>query len=133
VSFTEFKQVETAEVPPLLRNCHLQLQEYFEGRRQEFSVLLDLEGTEFQQRVWKQLETIRFGDTMSYLQQSEELGDLKSIRAVAAANAKNPVAVIIPCHRVLGSDGSLRGYAGGLWRKKWLLDHENPPSQTRLF
>ena len=133
VSFTDLKKVEDNEVPDSLRDCHRQLQEYFDGRRKEFSLLLDPDGTEFQQRVWKQLRTIPFGNTRTYLEQSMELGDAKAIRAVAAANARNPVALIIPCHRVIGSDGGLTGYAGGLWRKKWLLDHENPPSQTRLF
>ena len=121
------------EVPKSLQVCLQQLQEYFEGRRTEFSLPLDPEGTEFQKRVWNRLLEIPFGETLTYGEQSAELGDVKAIRAVAAANGRNPLAIIIPCHRVIGADGSLTGYAGGLWRKKWLLDHETPPLQTSLF
>ena len=133
VSFTDLKEPEDTVVSDVLSDCLLQLLEYFQGQRRGFSVRLDPEGSEFQHRVWQQLQQIPFGDTLTYLEQAEKLGDVKAIRAVAAANARNPIAVIIPCHRVVGSDGSLTGYAGGLWRKRWLLDHENPPSQTRLF
>jgi len=133
VSFRGDQKIESERIPETLVECHRQLREYFEGQRREFSLLLDPQGTEFQKGVWKQLGRIRFGETSSYKEQSEKLGDLKAIRAVASANGKNPIAVIIPCHRVIGSDGSLTGYAGGLWRKKWLLEHENPPSQTSLF
>ena len=133
VSFTDLKEPEDTVVSDVLSDCLLQLLEYFQGQRRGFSVRLDPEGSEFQHRVWQQLQQIPFGETLTYLEQAEKLGDIKAIRAVAAANARNPIAVIIPCHRVVGSDGSLTGYAGGLWRKRWLLDHENPPSQTRLF
>lgn len=133
VSFTD-EEVSTIEnVPGSLRECHDQLKEYFGGRRKHFELKLDPVGSEFQKRVWKELCAIEYGETTSYKDQALRLGDLKAIRAVAAANGKNPIAVIIPCHRVIGSDGSLTGYAGGLWRKKWLLEHENPPLQTRLF
>ncbi|HDZ14815.1 MAG TPA: methylated-DNA--[protein]-cysteine S-methyltransferase, partial [Pricia sp.] len=94
---------------------------------------LNPKGTDFQKRVWKTLETIPYGKTVSYLEISKILGDVKAIRAVAAANGKNPLWIIVPCHRVIGSDGSLTGYAGGLHRKKWLLDHENPVKQQSLF
>lgn len=133
VSFTDDVHAADQEVPGPLRECHDQLREYFAGGRMEFSLKLDLEGTEFQERVWAELCKIGFGQTISYREQTLRLGDIKAIRAVAAANGKNPVAVIVPCHRVVGSDGSLTGYAGGLWRKKWLLEHENPPAQTSLF
>jgi methylated-DNA-[protein]-cysteine S-methyltransferase len=111
----------------------MQLQQYFEGSRTDFSLKLQPEGTPFQQEVWKELQNIPFGKTSTYLKQSLKLGNKKAIRAVASANGKNPIWIIIPCHRVIGTDGSLTGYAGGLWRKKWLLEHENPPKQTSLF
>ena len=133
VSFTELPEVQIANIPDSLASCVDQLQGYFEGRVKDFSVALDPEGTAFQKRVWSQLMSIDYGETSTYLEQTEVLGDPKAIRAVAGANAKNPIAVIIPCHRVIGSDGKLTGYAGGLWRKKWLLEHENPPAQGSLF
>lgn len=101
-----------------------QLEEYFNGTRKEFSVPLVTPGTPFQQSVWKELLNIRFGTTRSYLEQSIALGKPGAIRAVASANGMNRISIIIPCHRVIGSDGSLTGYGGGLKRKKWLLDHE---------
>jgi methylated-DNA-[protein]-cysteine S-methyltransferase len=110
-----------------------QLAEYFDGKRKIFDMPFDLEGTPFQQRVWQELLTIPFGKTRSYMDVSRALGDLKAIRAVGTANGRNKIAIIIPCHRVIGSDGSLTGYAGGLHRKKWLLDFEIPPIQTTLF
>ncbi len=110
-----------------------QLKEYFEGTRKEFQIPLNPEGTPFQKKVWKLLETIPFGNTQSYQDIANTLGDPKVIRAAASANGKNPIAIIIPCHRVIGSDGSLTGYAGGLHRKKWLLEHENPVKQGVLF
>jgi len=101
-----------------------QLDEYFSGRRRVFDLPLDLQGTEFQKRVWQELAMIPFGKTIPYKELAIRLGDVKRIRAAAAANGANPVSIIIPCHRVIGSDGSLTGYAGGLWRKQWLLDFE---------
>lgn len=121
------------QVPTCLQDCVLQLKEYFEGTRTEFNLKLNPKGTEFQQKVWKELLNIPFNTTRTYLEQTKAIGDIKAIRAVASANGKNPIAIIIPCHRVLGSDGSLTGYAGGLWRKKWLLAHENPVKQQSLF
>lgn len=109
------------------------MNEYFEGSRKHFSLKLQPEGTEFQKKVWKQLEHISFGKTISYLELAKKLGDVKAIRAVANANGKNPLWIVIPCHRVVGSDGSLTGYAGGLHCKKWLLEHENPSKQVALF
>ena len=125
-------QVKVPE-PECLQDCILQLEEYFKGTRTEFSLKLNPQGTAFQQKVWKELLNIPFNKTKTYLEQTKALGDVKAIRAVAAANGKNPIAIVIPCHRVIGSDGSLTGYAGGLWRKKWLLAHENPVKQQSLF
>jgi len=101
-----------------------EITEYFEGKRQQFSVQLDLQGSEFQRRVWKQLLDIPYGKTRSYKEQAIAIGNLKAIRAVASANGSNRIAIIIPCHRVIGSNGSLTGYAGGLWRKRYLLNLE---------
>jgi len=120
-------------IPELLEDAVYQLQEYFEGTRDSFSLTLNPNGTDFQKRVWDALQDIPFGKTISYLELSKTLGDVKAIRAVAAANGKNPLWIAIPCHRVIGSDGSLTGYAGGLHRKKWLLDHESPAKQQSLF
>jgi methylated-DNA-[protein]-cysteine S-methyltransferase len=113
-----------ANTPPVLIQCIKELEEYFAGARTQFNVLLTPPGTPFQRQVWEILLQIGFGKQWSYLQQSKKLGHVKAIRAMASANGKNPVAIIIPCHRVIGSDQSLTGYAGGLWRKKWLLEHE---------
>ena len=120
-------------VPVELEDCVFQLNEYFEGTRKAFSLKLNPEGTDFQKKVWKQLEQIPFGKTVSYLDLTKTLGDVKAIRAVANANGKNPLWIIVPCHRVIGSDGSLTGYAGGLHRKQWLLEHESPFKQQLLF
>ncbi len=123
----------SSEIPKNLKNSVTQLNEYFEGKREEFTFKLNPKGTEFQQKVWQELLKIPFGKTMSYLDLSKKLGDVKAIRAVASANGKNPLWIVVPCHRVIGTDGSLTGYAGGLWRKKWLLEHENPTNQQTLF
>lgn len=123
----------TTIIPEVLEEGVYQLQEYFGGRRKEFTMDLNPQGTEFQKKVWEALLKIPFGKTTSYLELSKTLGDVKAIRAVAAANGKNPLWIVIPCHRVIGSDGSLTGYAGGLHRKKWLLEHENPLKQQSLF
>jgi methylated-DNA-[protein]-cysteine S-methyltransferase len=120
-------------IPESLQDCVYQLQDYFEGKREQFDLKLNPQGTDFQQTVWKQLQTIPYGKSISYLELSKQLGDVKAIRAVANANGKNPIWIIIPCHRVIGSDGSLTGYAGGLARKQWLLNHENPYKQQSLF
>jgi methylated-DNA-[protein]-cysteine S-methyltransferase len=101
-----------------------QLSAYFEGKLQTFNIHMCQDGTEFQKKVWGLLYAIPYGKTISYQDLAKQYGDIKAIRAVAAANGKNDIAMFIPCHRVIGSDRSLTGYAGGLWRKKWLLDHE---------
>ena len=120
-------------IPEILQDSVYQLQEYFKGERQEFNLKLNPEGTDFQKRVWALLSEIPYGKTISYLELSKRYGDVKAIRAVASANGKNPFWIIVPCHRVVGSDGSLTGYAGGIHRKKWLLEHESPYKQQSLF
>lgn len=123
----------STKTPEVLQSCVTQLEEYFNGERASFDLTVNPKGTAFQKKVWKSLLNIEYGKTRSYLEQSKALGDVKAIRAVAAANGKNPLWIVIPCHRVIGSDGSLTGYAGGIWRKKWLLNHENPVKQQSLF
>ena len=135
VSITVLNSEEkiTDIIPLELEDCVFQLQEYFDGKRKAFDIKLNPEGTDFQKKVWNELLEIPFGKTIAYLELSKKLGDIKAIRAVANANGKNPIWIIIPCHRVIGSDGSLTGYAGGLSRKQWLLEHESPYKQTSLF
>ena len=111
-------------VSPMVIQCIEQLIQYFQGQRRVFEFPIYQEGTPFQQRVWNELSAIPFGKTLSYLELSRRLGDTKAIRAAAAANGRNNIAIVVPCHRVIGSKRDLVGYAGGLWRKKWLLDHE---------
>ncbi len=123
----------TEVVPEVLEDGVYQLREYFEGKRKTFNLELNPQGTDFQKRVWDALLKIPYGKTVSYLNLSKTLGDVKAIRAVAAANGKNPLWIIIPCHRVIGSDRSLTGYASGLYRKQWLIDHESPVTQQSLF
>jgi methylated-DNA-[protein]-cysteine S-methyltransferase len=123
----------TTKIPKELQEAVTQLQDYFEGKRTDFDFKLNPKGTDFQQKVWQELLKIPFGKTMSYMDLSKKLGDVKAIRAVASANGKNPLWIVVPCHRVIGTDGSLTGYAGGLWRKKWLLEHESPTTQQSLF
>jgi methylated-DNA-[protein]-cysteine S-methyltransferase len=101
-----------------------QFDEYFAGERQKFDLPIKQSGTEFQQQVWQQLLNIDYGTTISYAQLSNQMKSPLAIRAIAAANGKNSLWIVVPCHRVIGSDGSLTGYAGGLWRKQWLLEHE---------
>ncbi|WP_335973116.1 methylated-DNA--[protein]-cysteine S-methyltransferase [Gaetbulibacter jejuensis] len=120
-------------IPESLEDCVYQLNEYFEGKRQVFDLNLNPQGTDFQKTVWEALLTIPYGKTMSYLELSKQLGDVKAIRAVANANGKNPLWIIVPCHRIIGTDGNLTGYAGGLHRKQWLLEHESPYKQQSLF
>lgn len=121
------------EIPEELKEAVFQLEGYFLGERKEFDFKMNPEGTAFQQKVWSALLQIPFGKTCSYLELSKLLGDPLAIRAVATANGKNPLWIAVPCHRVIGSDGSLTGYAGGLWRKKWLLNHEQTEKQQSLF
>ena len=132
ITVLEEGEVST-KISDFLRDAVQQLQEYFNSQRTDFTFKLNPKGTDFQQKVWNALLDIPFGKTRTYLEQSKFLGDPKAIRAVASANGKNPLWIVVPCHRVIGSDGSLTGYAGGLWRKKWLLEHENPSPQHSLF
>ncbi|MEZ4875269.1 MAG: methylated-DNA--[protein]-cysteine S-methyltransferase [Flavobacteriaceae bacterium] len=133
VTFFETKGEDTETIPEVLKEAKQQLKEYFEGKRTLFNLKVEPQGTDFQKKVWEHLQEIPFGVTSSYQQMAHKLGDPKVIRAAASANGKNPIAIIIPCHRVIGSDGSLTGYAGGLQRKKWLLEHESPVKQGILF
>jgi methylated-DNA-[protein]-cysteine S-methyltransferase len=112
---------------PVLDEAISQLEEYFAGTRREFDLPLDPAGTEFQQSAWMVLRTIPYGTTISYGQQAERLGDPNKARAVGAANGKNPLSIVVPCHRVVGSNGHLTGFAAGIDVKSWLLDHERQP------
>lgn len=124
-------------LPDCLLACHAQLKEYFEGRRKDFDLPLAPSGTPFRHKVWDILRGIPHGRTISYAALATRLGDAAAVRAVGKANGMNPIAIIIPCHRVIGKDGGLVGYAGGLERKRWLLEHEGAISreatQARLF
>ena len=126
-------EILKTEIPIVLKPMVIQLREYFTGDRTKFEVKLAPQGTVFQKKVWEQLQTIPYGKTVSYQKMANDLGDPKVIRAAASANGKNPIAIVIPCHRVIGSDGSLTGYASGLHRKKWLLELESPVRQGVLF
>jgi methylated-DNA-[protein]-cysteine S-methyltransferase len=123
-------------VHPTLQSWVQQLEQYFSGTRRQFEGVLVPTGTDFQQKVWQALQTIPYGQTVSYLELARTLGNERAVRAVGRANGRNPIAIVIPCHRVIGRDGRLTGYGGGLWRKEWLLRHEGslPASrQIRLF
>ena len=133
VTILNSEEKETDIIPTELEDCVIQLKEYFEGTRKTFDLKLNPKGTDFQNVIWELLKEIPYGKTVSYLQLSKRLGDVKAIRAVANANGKNPLWIIVPCHRVIGSDGKLTGYAGGLHRKKWLIEHESPYKQQSLF
>ncbi|WP_163409341.1 methylated-DNA--[protein]-cysteine S-methyltransferase [Flavobacterium ajazii] len=134
ISVSEVGTNEVSEtIPEILQEAVSQLNEYFEGKRTDFDLKLNPQGTAFQQKVWKALLEIPYGKTVSYMDQTKKLGDIKAIRAVASANGKNPLWIVVPCHRVIGTNGSLTGYAGEIWRKKWLLEHESPSAQQTLF
>jgi len=124
--FDKIQKVDNKKknLPPLMIQCIEQLIQYFHGERRVFELPIHQPGTAFQQEVWNELMTIPFGKTISYLELARKTGDTKATRAVASANGKNNVAIIVPCHRVIGSNRELVGYGGGLWRKKWLLEHE---------
>lgn len=133
ISVLNSEEEVTENIPLSLQDCVQQLQDYFSGTLKNFNLKLKPEGTSFQKKVWNELQNIPFGKTITYLELSKRLGDIKAIRAVASANGKNPIWIVVPCHRVIGSDGSLTGYAGGLHRKQWLLEHESPNKQQALF
>lgn len=136
VLFLEDKTNLDTKIHASLKECVYQLDEYFLGIRKEFGLKLNPQGSEFRKKVWNKLLEIPFGKTSSYLDLSLKLGDTNATRAVGSANGKNPICIIIPCHRVIGSTGKLVGYSGGLWRKEWLLNHEKSivfGKQTQLF
>lgn len=130
--FLSFR-VKPQPVPSSLKSCIYQLEEYFHGERKSFDLKLDLIGSPFQVKVWNELLRIPYGQTISYLELARRIGNINSFRAVGGANGHNPVSVIVPCHRVIGSNGRLVGYRGGLKRKKWLLEHEHAFAQRDLF
>jgi methylated-DNA-[protein]-cysteine S-methyltransferase len=125
--------VEPTEIPPALQDCVNQLNEYFAGKRNQFDLVLDPAGTDFQLKVWEQLRTIPFGKTISYLELAKLTGSETNTRAVGNANGKNKINIVVPCHRVIGSNGKLTGYGGGLWRKKILLKLEFGTTMPGLF
>ena len=121
-----FSGAEKSTIKPseITDDCKKQLKEYFEGKRKTFDLPLNPQGTAFQKSIWASLEKIPFGRVLSYRDIADMISNRKAVRAVGAANGRNPIGIIIPCHRVIGSDGSLTGYAGGIERKLWLLKHE---------
>jgi methylated-DNA-[protein]-cysteine S-methyltransferase len=129
-SFTDYTRIENSEYP-LFVSLKAQLAEYFDSSRTEFDIPFDLIGTDFQKRVWSELLNVGYGKTRTYQEQSIALDDVKAIRAVASANGRNKIPILIPCHRIIGTNGSLTGYAGDLWRKKFLLELES--NQASLF
>jgi methylated-DNA-[protein]-cysteine S-methyltransferase len=124
LDFVETAGCGAEKMPAILEDALKQVEEYFKGTRKAFDLKLSLNGTEFQQKVWSQLREVPYGATVSYGEIAKAINNTKGCRAVGGANNKNKIAIIIPCHRVVGADGSLTGYAGGLWRKEWLLKHE---------
>lgn len=133
ISFVREARQSAGEAPDILWKAAAQLEEYLQGRREAFDLKLDPDGTDFQKKVWELLQTIPFGKTSTYARMADRLGDSKVIRAAASANGKNPIAIVIPCHRVIGSDGSLTGYAGGLDNKRFLLELEKANGVLTLF
>lgn len=133
ILFTEKEPEESGIQPDFVQNLKKDLDFYFQLGKWNFDYNLNPKGTDFQKKVWEELQKIPFGKTISYLDLAKKLGDEKVIRAAASANGKNPISILIPCHRVIGKDGSLTGYAGGLQRKKFLLELEGNLKQTELF
>jgi methylated-DNA-[protein]-cysteine S-methyltransferase len=126
IDFVERRR-QKSESNPLIDRAAKQVAEYFTGKRQVFDVPISYQGTAFQERVWAQLLRVPFGKTASYQDIARRVGSPLAVRAVGAANGKNPISLIVPCHRIIGSNGKLVGYGGGLWRKEWLLKHEGCP------
>lgn len=124
IAFADTPLSVDKQLPEVMKRCVQQLQEYFDGKRTDFDLPLQPEGTMFQENVWTILQRIGYASTASYRELSQLLGDEKKARAVGAASSANPIVIVVPCHRLLGSDDSLTGYVGGLWRKQWLLEHE---------
>jgi methylated-DNA-[protein]-cysteine S-methyltransferase len=132
IDFVDIPGSTDVELPVTLKECVKQVDEYFNAEREEFSVKLSLRGTDFQISVWRQLLKVPYAKTVSYGEIAAAIGNPAACRAVGAANGKNPISIIVPCHRIIGSDGSLTGYGGGLWRKEWLLKHERA-HRDKLF
>lgn len=132
LNFTDSSE-ESSVIPTELQDVVTQIQEYFAGTRKEFTIKISPQGTEFQQKVWNLLQQVPHGKTINYSQLSDQYGDLKAIRAVASANGKNPILIIIPCHRIISKDGGLGGFSAEIWRKEWLLNHEQNCQQEQLF
>jgi methylated-DNA-[protein]-cysteine S-methyltransferase len=134
VLFSDNK-LETENSCAVLESCRKQLNDYFSGKLISFNLPLNPEGTEFQQKVWAELMKIPYGETITYMELAVRIDDVKAIRAVGTANGRNPIAIIIPCHRVIGAGNKLTGYAGGIWRKKLLLELEmkHNPNKRTLF
>jgi methylated-DNA-[protein]-cysteine S-methyltransferase len=127
ISFIDNKEQVNHGLPgvsEIIHQCTEQLIEFFQGTRKKFDLPIHQNGTEFQKKVWNQLMEINYGKTISYLDLAKKMGDEKVIRAAASTNGKNKISIIVPCHRVIGTHKNLVGYSGGLWRKKWLLQHE---------
>lgn len=120
----EIIHIPQQDTPKVLMECAKQLQEYFIGERHDFSFLYVVEGTDFQQAVWQALPTVSYGETASYKDIAVAINNEKAVRAVGSANGKNNISIVVPCHRIIGSNGTLTGYGGGMWRKEWLLQHE---------
>lgn len=131
IEFVSENIPDSETIPDVLELCIEELERYFSGQLKSFSVNLSPEGTDFQKEVWNELIKIPFGETTSYINIAKHLNNDKAVRAVGAANGKNNIAIIIPCHRVIGENGKLTGYAGGLNRKQWLLEHERNFSNKR--
>jgi len=125
LDFVEDELLGDTDLPFCLKACVKQIDEYFKGNRREFLLNLDPGGTKLQKLIWQQLAKIPFGEVVTYSEIAGAIGNAKACRAVGNANGKNPISIIIPCHRVIGSDGRLTGYGGGLWRKEWLINHES--------
>uniref|UniRef100_UPI003216F126 methylated-DNA--[protein]-cysteine S-methyltransferase n=1 Tax=uncultured Draconibacterium sp. TaxID=1573823 RepID=UPI003216F126 len=135
IRFVNSKGIQSQTQPRILSEAANQLKEYFQGSRKIFDLDITPEGTEFQQKVWNMVQLVPFGETASYLDISIKTGSEKNTRAVGLANAKNPIPIVIPCHRIIGANGKLTGYAGGLEKKRWLLQHElsNSDNPDLLF
>lgn len=135
LTFIEKPETNSINIPEILENSKIQLEEYFQGKRKTFELLLSPKGSNFQKIVWGKVCEISFGETRTYLELAIQTGSAKNTRAVGSANGKNPIPIIIPCHRVIGTNGKLTGYAGGIERKRWLLKHEleYSPLTGKLF
>ncbi|MEG9298367.1 methylated-DNA--[protein]-cysteine S-methyltransferase [Mangrovibacillus sp. Mu-81] len=130
ILFVDEEYQANDECPRVLEDCKVQLDEYFQGKRSEFTFSYLFGGTDFQKKVWGALTEIPYAETASYKEIALSIGNDRSSRGVGSANGKNRLSIVIPCHRVIGSNGKLTGYAGGLWRKEWLLRHERSLSKT---